>query len=177
MYLGFHLDPLYHVHWNNEADPLQFELTSAKSVNVSPTKGRAPDVEEPADADPREFLVDISASNPHAPIELQVRYFACDDENTFCVPVTQRYRIHLERDVDGGSAMGRRIAGEEAPTVESMLATFKQMDGDGDGKLTRDELPGPFKGRFDLMDADGNGFVDQAEMEAAAEQVVKMMGG
>jgi len=22
MYLGFHLDPLYHVHWNNLAEPL-----------------------------------------------------------------------------------------------------------------------------------------------------------
>ena len=176
IYLGFHLDPLYHVHWNNDADPLEFKLTTAKNVSITPAMGRAPDVEESADADPREFLVAIESADRSAPIDLQVRYFACDDDNTFCVPVTQSYRIHLERDVDGGSAMGRKVAVEEAPTVESMLATFKQMDGDGDGKLTRDELPGPFKGRFDLMDVDGDGFVDEAEMEAAAERVVKMMG-
>lgn len=177
MYLGFHLDPLYHVHWNNEADPLEFKLTSAAKTSITPATGRAPKVEEPADADPREFLVDITAAELSKPIDLQVRYFACDDDNTFCVPVTQRYRIHLQRDKDGGSAMGRRAGGEGAPTVARMLATFERMDRNGDGKLTQDELPGPFKGRFDLMDADGNGFVDDEEMKVAAERMVKMMGG
>ncbi len=177
MYLGFHLDPLYHVHWNNEADPLEFKLTSAAKTSITPATGRAPKVEEPADADPREFLVDITAAELSKPIDLQVRYFACDDDNTFCVPVTQNYRIHLEGDKDGGSAMGRKIAAGEAPTAEGMLASFKEMDANGDGKLTRDELPGPFKGRFDLMDVDGDGFVDGPEMEAAAERVAKMMGG
>ena len=177
IYLGFHLDPLYHVHWNNEADPLEFKLTMTKKVSITPATGRAPEIEEPADADPREFLVDIEASKRRSPVDLQVRYFACDDDNTFCVPVTQSYRIHLERDGDGGWAMGRKIAGEEAPSAERMLATFMEMDRDGDGKLTRDELPGPFKGRFDLMDADGDGFADEAELEAAAERLVKMMGG
>ncbi|MCZ6600237.1 MAG: hypothetical protein O7A07_05295 [Acidobacteria bacterium] len=177
MYLGFHLDPLYHVHWNNEAEPLEFKLTTAAKTSITPATGRAPKIEEPADADPREFLVDIVAADLSTPVDLQVRYFACDDDNTFCVPVTQKYRIHLEGDKEGGSAMGRKIAAGEAPTAERMLASFKEMDRNGDGNLTRDELPGPFKGRFDLMDADGNGFVDDAEMEAAAEQVVKMMGG
>ncbi len=177
MYLGFHLDPLYHVHWNNEADPLEFKLTTAAKTSITPATGRAPKVEEPADADPREFLVDIAAADLSTPLDLQVRYFACDDDNTFCVPVTQNYRIHLEGDKDGGSAMGRKVGGEEAPTAERMLVSFKQMDANGDGNLTRDELPGPFKGRFDLMDADGNGLVDGAEMEAAAERMIKMMGG
>jgi len=177
MYLGFHLDPLYHVHWNNEADPLEFKLTSAVESGVTPATGQAPKVKEPADADPREFLVDITAAVRDTPVDLEVRYFACDDANTFCVPVTQSYRIHLEGDKDGGSAMGRKIAGREGPTAERMLASFKQMDANGDGKLTRDELPGPFKGRFDLMDVDGDGFVDGPEMEAAAERVAKMMGG
>jgi hypothetical protein len=177
MYLGFHLDPLYHVHWNNEADPLEFTLTSAQGVSMTPTTGRGPQIEESADADPREFLVDIKFPEERASVDLAVSYFACDDDNTFCIPVTQRYRIQLERDVDGGSAMGRRVAEGEAPTVESMLATFMGMDRDGDGKLTRDELPGPFKGRFDMMDADGDGFVDGDEMSAAAEGIVKMTGG
>ena len=32
-------------------------------------------------------------------------------------------------------------------------------------------------GRFDMMDADGDGFVDEGEMSMAAEGIVKMTGG
>ena len=44
-------------------------------------------------------------------------------------------------------------------------------------RLTRDELPGPFKGRFDGMDTNGDGFADEAELEAAAGRMARMMGG
>ena len=69
----------------------------------------AAEIEEKADADPREFLLDLRAGEEdrEAPLELSVRYFACDDANTFCIPVDQKYTIYLERDRDGGSVMRR----------------------------------------------------------------------
>ena len=58
MYLGFHLDPLYRVHWNNEVDPVEFRITAPEGVLVTPAEGVAVDPDEPADADPREFLIE-----------------------------------------------------------------------------------------------------------------------
>jgi len=98
LYVGFHLDPLYHVHWNNEAGPVRFQLTAPAGVSISPASGVGPDVDEPADADPREFLIDVTASTAEQPLDLDVFYFACDDALTFCIPVNQSYRITLARD-------------------------------------------------------------------------------
>lgn len=107
MYIGFHLDPLYKVHWNNDAKPLELEIEPPEGVSVTPTAIVAPDPEEPADADPREFLLEVDAGEIKGPLELTVRYFACDDAQTFCIPVTQQYSIWLERDRDGGSVWSR----------------------------------------------------------------------
>ena len=99
MYLGFHLDPLYRVHWNNEVDPVEFEITAPPGVTVTPSSGVAPDPEEPADADPREWLVEVEGK-PGDTLDLRVRYYACDDALTFCIPARQDYRIHLARDLN-----------------------------------------------------------------------------
>jgi len=107
LYLGFHLDPIYRVHWNNEIDPLAFEVKSAAGVTITPAWAQGPRVTEPADADPREFLVDIAAPDNDVTLSITVRYFACDDANTFCMPVSQGYRVRLETDPDGGTVMGR----------------------------------------------------------------------
>ena len=98
MYLGFHLDPLYQVHWNNEAGPVEFQLKAPEGVTLTPARGVGPDVEEAADADPREFLIDVTAENIDQPLDLDVFYFACDDALTFCIPVNQSYQITLARD-------------------------------------------------------------------------------
>ena len=98
IYLGFHLDPLYRVHWNNEAGPVQFQINAPDGVSVTPSSGVGPDVDEPADADPREFLVSVSAERTGEPLGLDVFYFACDDALTFCIPVKQSYEITLARD-------------------------------------------------------------------------------
>ena len=111
MYVGFHLDPLYKVHWNNETKPLSFEIEAPAGVRVTPASVVGPDPEEPADADPREFLLEVDARESDGPLELSVRYFACDDALTFCVPVTQRYSIRVERDRDGGSVHSRTRLG------------------------------------------------------------------
>jgi hypothetical protein len=114
LYLGFFLDPLYKVHWNNKAMPVVFEVESSTGIIVADKSGEGPDVDVDADADPREFLLDLcdetvrgGRDEPHE-IMIVVRYFACDDAETFCKPVSQTYRITLERDRDGGS---RRSSG------------------------------------------------------------------
>jgi hypothetical protein len=113
LYLGFFLDPLYKVHWNNRAMPVVFKVESTTGIIVADHSGEGPDVDVDADADPREFLLDLcddtagANREPHD-IVITVRYFACDDAETFCKPVSQTYRITLERDRDGGS---RRSSG------------------------------------------------------------------
>ncbi len=117
MYLGFHLDPLYRVHWNNEAGPVEFELKPPPGVTVTPAKGVGPDVEAPADADPREFLIDVTAANIDQPLDLDVFYFGCDDALTFCIPVNQSYRVYLQQDMNHGpSHPDRGSQGPGGPT-------------------------------------------------------------
>jgi hypothetical protein len=105
LYLGFHLDPLYRVHWNNRAKPIRFEIQAPEGIVVSPNSGEGPEVDADADADPREFLLDVKTDGSEEPIELKVYYFACDDDQTFCVPVTQGYDIRLEHDSDAGESV------------------------------------------------------------------------
>jgi hypothetical protein len=105
MYLGLHLDPLYRVHWNNEAPPMQYEITAGAGVSISPAKGTGAHPEEKADADPREFLLEVDATGPGQNVDLLVRYYACDDALTFCIPVKQEYRMTLSRDTSHGWSM------------------------------------------------------------------------
>ena len=81
-------------------------------MEISPRSGEGPKVDEKADADPREFLLEVSGESDE-PIKVTVNYFACDDAETFCKPVTQQYLVSLERDRDGGSrrSSDRRPAG------------------------------------------------------------------
>ena len=105
LYVGFHLDPLYRVHWNNEVTPLEFTITTPDGISVTPSKIVGPDPEEPADADPREFLLEVDSGDAGGVVDLQVKYFACDDALTFCVPVTQDYKVTLARDTSHGGAI------------------------------------------------------------------------
>ena len=116
MYVGFHLDPLYRVHWNDEAPPMQFEITTPDGVSITPNKVVGPDPEVESDADPREFILEVDAAEAGATVDLQVKYFACDDALTFCVPVTQDYKITLARDTSHGASIqtneeGRIVSG------------------------------------------------------------------
>jgi len=116
MYVGFHLDPLYRVHWNNEAPPMSFAVTAPDGITVTPSTVVGPDPEEDADADPREFLIEVESAAPGGTMDLQVRYYACDDALTFCVPVKQDYTITLARDTSHGASIqtdetGRIVSG------------------------------------------------------------------
>ncbi len=192
LYLGFHLDPLYHVHWNNLAKPVSFEVAAPDRVIVSPAKGEAEKPDVDADIDPREFLVEVEAASLDKPLELTVRYFACNDEKGFCIPVTQKYVVHLNRDRDGGQARrsgsrpgspGRgsqssRSNGQNGPapngapggrgfSVERLFG----MDRNNDGKIARDELPPQMQRNFERMDSNSDGFVTREEAKAVEERM------
>ena len=173
LYLGFHIDPLYHMHWNNEAPPLEYEVTEAAGVQVTPAAAAFAVVEEPADADPREFLVDIRADDWSQPLDLRVTYYACDDANTFCVPVTQHYSVHLEVDPDAGRVFGAgrpgfgggRFGGPGGRGPGAMVDRMMTWDANEDGIITRDEAPERMWDRFDSIDANGDGMLETDELE------------
>jgi HlyD family secretion protein len=50
--------------------------------------------------------------------------------------------------------------------------TFKELDKDGDGKITKEENPSPF---FDRQDTNGDGVVDREEFKTSMDRFKKMM--
>ncbi len=119
LYVGFHLDPLYHVHWNNKARPIVVRFVTANDEpdpRVEPNVLEGPKVEAPADIDPREFLVRVQRSkDDDTPLRIKVAYFACNDEQGWCLPVSQEYRVFFEIDPDAGRARPARGTGNRPP--------------------------------------------------------------
>jgi len=104
LYLGYFLDPVYEVHWNNEAAPVQYEITAPEGVTVSPAKGQGPTLAAPSDADPREFVLEVDRGTTTEPMPITFFYYACTD--IWCVPVRQEYLITWELDRDSGTQFG-----------------------------------------------------------------------
>ncbi|MGH7200878.1 MAG: hypothetical protein ACREJB_09755, partial [Planctomycetaceae bacterium] len=108
LYLGFHLDPLYHVHWNNLTPPIQVEIALPEGAAAEPALLQGPKLRAPSDIDPREFLTTLDMGGARGPIRLKVSYFACNDDEGWCKAIRQEYVVHLEADPDGGWVQGRR---------------------------------------------------------------------
>ncbi len=159
MYLGFHLDPLYGVHWNNRVAPVRYEFSLPEGIRIEPAEGEGPKVEQEADADPREFLLDVDRGDSTEPVTVAFHYYACDEK--MCIPVSQQYRIRWEPDPDGGRA--RRGPPRRPPA--RMIERIMESDADGDGRISREEAPEMLLRRFDRMDIDGDGYVTRAELE------------
>jgi hypothetical protein len=178
IYLGFHLDPLYRVHWNNLVDPVRYEIKTPKNTSVSPSSGEGPKISAESDIDPREFLAQIENGDSKKPLELTVRYFACNKKEGWCKPVTQAYTIHLERDPDGGGVFGRsfgrvgggRRGGRSGRNPEAMLSRLMERDENEDEKISKEEMPERMTRRFDMMDQNGDGFVDKDEIETIIQR-------
>ena len=177
IHVDFHLDPIYPIHWNNLAKPLEFEI-EATSGSVTPANANAAKVEEEADVDPREFLIDAKDLKRNEPLVLIVRYFACNDEEGWCKPVTQSYTIHLERDRDAGRIAGRGRGGPGGSRGRSgpgrgspgrMAEMLREADANADGKVTREEFRGPER-VFDRVDGDENGELSKEEIAAMTER-------
>lgn len=60
--------------------------------------------------------------------------------------------------------------GPDGP-AEGRGAFFQRLDKNGDGKLSKDEVPEPMKDRFSMLDTNGDGFVSQDELRAGAQQL------
>lgn len=153
LYLRFMMDPLYHVHWNNLVEPVRVRFlvgTGEEATvdgRVQPAEWTGPKVKEAADIDPRELLATVDTIGSRQSLNLEVKYFACHDEEGWCKPVTQRYVIHLRPDADGGRVtQGRardRIAGRPGP---GRRPGFDRRPGFG-GRPGFDRRPGGFGGR------------------------------
>jgi len=99
MYLGFFVDPLHKVHWNNQAGPVRVEVNGKVHLG--------PNVSAKADADPREFLVDVGDGD----VAITLSYVACDDKETWCRQVTQQYTVVQQPDPDAGRVSGQSGGG------------------------------------------------------------------
>jgi Ca2+-binding EF-hand superfamily protein len=187
MYLGFRLDPIHHVHWNNLAAPLQYELNLPDGVYLTPKRAVANKVEADADEAPREFVIEVTSCEPGSVFDLTFHYFACSDEEGWCVPVTQTYEVTLAVDPDGGGTMGRSFnggggrqntaqqnrgaqrggpGGRQAPGPDNLKERIMQSDSDGDGKISMNEAPAQMQSRFAQADQDGDGLLDDTEINA-----------
>jgi len=174
LYLGFFLDPLYEVHWNNEAAPVRIEIHAPEGVTLNKDYFEAPEIEVPADADPREFLVDVSGGDAR-PLRLTVWYFACDDAETFCKPVKQEYEITLQRDRDGGNRRTARPGSNNrrSPQLDANRARMLQrlplirvLDTDADGEISAEEMSRATDSLL-KMDANGDGSLSPFELRRA----------
>ena len=158
LYLALNIDPLYKVHWNNKMGKIAIALEDTNGVTFSQQTLVGPKVDAPSDIDPREFLVDVEMQKTDATIKLTVEYPVCDDAETFCMPVKQqRYKLQIKEDKYGGTRPGIFLVG--------LFAGVDKFDNNGDGILTKDELP---DGKVSLyvghMDKNENGQIDPEEI-------------
>ncbi len=77
-----------------------------------------------------------------------------------------------------GPKAGEPGGDSAGPPRQNPLARFQSMDQNHDGKLTVDEVSDErMKSRFDMLDADHNGSVDQQEFVAAMSRFARRGGG
>jgi hypothetical protein len=158
MYFGVYLDPLYKVHWNNRAGRVKLEIKSDGVVIVDKDTYVSDEVKEDADVDPRQFLLDVTFADKTSPLNVKLTYTICDDEDTFCTEVTQAYQVNLKPNRNLGTRPGIFL--------NEMFANVRELDANGDGDLTADELP---PGKVSLyvghMDYNGNDIIEKSEID------------
>jgi Ca2+-binding EF-hand superfamily protein len=73
-----------------------------------------------------------------------------------------------------GPPDGARPPAPAATRPDEGADRFKQLDRNGDGKLQKDELPGPMQAMFEKADTNSDGAVTRAELKKVVEA---MRGG
>jgi Ca2+-binding EF-hand superfamily protein len=63
------------------------------------------------------------------------------------------------------------------PSADEMVQTWMAFDKNGDGRLTRDELPERMQGLFDRADENKDGFLTPDEIRKVAQTTVARPGG
>ncbi len=169
--LGFWLDPIHRVHWNNLAPPLTFRFLPEEGAETGfePASASAPAVEVEADYDPREFLVEIQNADLSRPLRIEVSYFPCHDVEKWCRATTQEFQISWEEDRNAGrprSEMAGRKGDKRPSRGPDPAQLMSRFDTDNDGKIAKAEAVGKLADRFAEMDRDQDGFITEAEMKA-----------
>ena len=172
LYLGFHLDPLYAVHWDNTHSPVRYELNLPTGIRANPASGQGPRVSARADTDPREFLVDLEGANKNAVIGVTVNYYASNKTRKQQRLVSQSYYVTLKADPDAGVL----YRGARQYRRGELVRMIMQNDRDGNGRVSSAEMP-EFARRMAMkFDSDGDGEIDLGEATRIEEQVRKEQG-
>lgn len=61
----------------------------------------------------------------------------------------------------------------EAQALPPIAQRFDQLDADGDGKLTTEEMRGSLQDRLQAVDTDQDGYIDRSEAEAGLPRVAR----
>jgi peroxiredoxin len=69
----------------------------------------------------------------------------------------------------GGISGAERDGGPNRAAIDPK-ALAAQLDRNGDGKLSRDELPAALQGAFGKLDADGSGFIEATEVDRLSQR-------
>ncbi len=108
LYLGFRMDAMYPVGWNNLAEPVEVRVDTSAGVTVTPNLVYGPDPNVVKDKSPREFLLDIAPGQDHnKSFSVTINYYACDDADVWCIPINQQYFVQLEFNPTGGKVEQR----------------------------------------------------------------------
>ena len=134
-----------------------------------------------------EFLARITGWKDQGPLKVKVVYYACsdghgDEAKAFCRKVEQVYLVHPERDRGAGSVQartgGRSRGGPAGRGGRGGGELITRLDGDKDGRLTREEVKGtPLEARFDRMDQDGDGVLSSEEIRRMQQRMRGRGGG
>ncbi len=168
LYLGFNLDPLYRMEWNNEESALKYEIRPMKGV-VAPSVKSAPIISEYAtDTDPREFILSARQLDTTQPIMLRVQYSVYSPALKRSANIQQQYIINLRPDPFGGKAYRRQLPYKDTPLQRNQPSTaipyqLRQYDANGDGKLTRGEVTGSLWSKFPEIDSNHDGYLSIEE--------------
>ena len=160
LYLGVYLDPLYQVHWNNRAGNVLLQIQVADEMKISSVNLAGPSVTADADIDPRMFLVDWERkSSPDKSISVLLTYTVCDDAETFCQTISQKYEIEIRADRRAGSRPGI--------FMPSMFARVSDLDRDKNGLIEGSEFPAQQATLYlSHMDNNLDGVIDRNEVKA-----------
>jgi Ca2+-binding EF-hand superfamily protein len=66
------------------------------------------------------------------------------------------------------------VSGPGGARARSLDAVIQRADRDGDGKLSKDEVPEMLRERFDQVDTDRDGLVDKDELSAVGERLRRL---
>ncbi len=165
LYLGFNLDPLYGMQWDNTADRLEYVIWAPSGI-AAPSTDQAAEIKgHPYDSEPREFVLNTRQLDLSKPLRLGVRYTVYSPRLDKSVTVSQNYTIQLARDPFGGTAYRRQIPHHDPPRANParMPPQLRHLDVNNDNKLSRAELSGNLWSKFPDIDTNKDGYLSADE--------------